>query len=232
MNNLDQSVLVRLLKGFYLIRNKQKEARTMNTILKVAIIIGMVFMAGTWVNPAFSATNQATDPGGGGVLLTASGAVTVNSTALQLVKQVWTAAGACLASSPSDATCNGGATSVTVAAGTALKFVIFVKNSTTLALSDVRFQDTLDITATGFNYVTNSIKYNASQLDTATSAQIYTAVDAGTPETDAVDAGAGNYASVTGGSVLTVGAVVGQVNATLNVAANRTFAIEFQATKR
>ncbi len=204
----------------------------MITMLKVAFIMATVLMACVWVNPAFSATNQATDPGGGGVLLTASGAVTVNSTALQLVKQVWTAAGACLASSPSDGTCNGGATTVTVAAGTALKFVIFVKNSTTLALNDVRFQDTLDITATGFTYITNSIKYNASQLDTATSAQIYTAVDAGTAETDAVDTGAGNYASITGGSVLTVGAVVGQVNATLSVAANRTFAIEFQATKK
>jgi hypothetical protein len=93
---------------------------------------------------------QATDPGGGGVTLAASGAVTVNSAALQLVKQVWTTAGACLASSPADATCNGSATTATVAAGTPLKFVIFVKNTTALALSDVRFQDALDITPTGF----------------------------------------------------------------------------------
>jgi uncharacterized repeat protein (TIGR01451 family) len=203
----------------------------MNRLLKVVIVTGMVFMACAWVSPAFSATNQATDPGGGGVALTASGAVTVNSTALQLVKQVWTTAGACLASSPADAACNGSATTVTVAAGTQLKFVIFVRNATTLALSDVRFQDTLDITPTGFTYVAGTLKYDGNQLDTATLAQIYAAVDAGTVETDAVDAGAGNYASITGGSNITAGAVVGQVNATLSVAANRTFALEFQARK-
>jgi uncharacterized repeat protein (TIGR01451 family) len=178
-----------------------------------------------------AATNQATDPGGGGVALTASGAVTVNSAALQLVKQVWTTAGACLASSPADATCNGSATTVTVPMNTQLKFVIFVKNATNLALNDVRFQDVLDISPTGFTYVAGTLKYDGNQLDTATSAQIYTAVDGGTPETDAVDAGVGRYASITGGSNLTVGAVVGQANAALGVSANRTFALEFQARK-
>jgi len=210
----------------------KKEEKTMNTILKSTIIsMALIVGAFVWVGPAFPATNQATDPGGGGVSLTASGLVTVNSSALQLVKQVWTTAGACLASMPADATCNSSATTVTVAAGTQLKFVIFVKNNTVLALSDVRFQDALDISGTGFTYVASSLKYDATQADTATSAQIYTAVTAGTPETDAVDTGAGNYASYSAGNI-TVGAVATQINATLSVAANKTFALEFQATKK
>ncbi|NTW59871.1 MAG: hypothetical protein HGA43_11980 [Nitrospirae bacterium] len=204
----------------------------MSTTGKLYVMaLGLAFMLSAWGTAVMAATNQATDPGGGGVALTASGAVTVNSTALQLVKQVWTTAGACLASSPADATCNGSATTVTVPVNTQLKFVIFVKNATNLALNDVRFQDVLDVSATGFTYVAGSLKYDGNQLDTATLAQIYAAVDAGTVETDAVDAGAGRYASITGGSNLTVGAVVGQVNAALSVAANRTFALEFQARK-
>ena len=203
--------------------------RTARRIYGLALCLTLIISA--WSSAVMAATNTATDPGGGGVALTASGAVTVNSTALQLVKQVWTTAGACLASSPADATCNGSATTVTVPVNTQLKFVIFVKNATNLALSDVRFQDTLDITPTGFTYVAGTLKYDGNQLDTATLAQIYAAVDAGTVETDAVDAGVGRYASITGGSNLTVGAVVGQVNAALSVAANRTFALEFQARK-
>lgn len=196
------------------------------------IVLCLAFITSAWNTTVMAATNQATDPGGGGVTLTASGTVTVNSTALQLVKQVWNTAGACLASSPADATCNSSATTITVPANTQLKFVIFVKNASALALSDVRFQDVLDVSGTGFTYVAGSLKYDASQVDTATSAQIYTAVDAGTAETDAIDTTAGHYASVTGGSNITVGAVVGQVNAALSVANNKTFALEFQAIKK
>jgi hypothetical protein len=208
---------------------RRSKMRTASGVYGFVMCLTLIISA--WGSKVMAATNQATDPGGGGVTLSASGAVTVNSAALQLVKQVWTTAGACLASSPADATCNGSATTATVAAGTPLKFVIFVKNTTALALSDVRFRDVLDITATGFTYVAGTLKYDGNQLDTATSLQIYTAVDAGTVETDAVDVAAGNYASITGGSNLTVGAVVGQVNAALSVAANRTFALEFQARK-
>jgi hypothetical protein len=200
-----------------------------NRVYGLALCLTLIVLA--WGSAVMAATNQATDPGGGGVALTASGAVTVNSTALQLVKQVWTTAGACLASSPADAACNGSATTVTVPVNTQLKFVIFVKNATNLALSDVRFQDVLDVTATGFTYVAGTLKYDGNQLDTATSAQIYTAVDGGTLETDAVDTAAGRYASIVGGSNLTVGAVAGQANAALTVNANRTFALEFQARK-
>ena len=199
----------------------------------MVLVILVIVFAG--VAPTWAATNQATDSPGGSVTLTGSGLVTIDSIALQLVKQVFSTAGVCLASSPTDPTCSGGATTVTVAAGTSLKFVIFVKNSTALALTDVRFQDVLDTTATGFTYVASSMKYDGTLVDTSTSAQIYTRVDTlGTAETDAVDIGAGNYASITGTplSNLTVGAVGGQVNATLSVGANKVFALEFQATKK
>ncbi|OGT20157.1 MAG: hypothetical protein A2V90_05505 [Gammaproteobacteria bacterium RBG_16_57_12] len=188
---------------------------------------------------ANAALNQASNVGGGGVTLTNSGTVEVLASALQLVKQVWIG-GTCMASIPADAACNGSAITVTVPSGTALKFMIFVKNNTAIAISDVRFQDAIDDTAGaagGFTPTAASLKYDMSQNGSATAANIYTAVIAGTAETDAVDAGAGNYASIlnTGGTAaldnLTVGAVPGQVNATLNVNANTTFAIVFDAVK-
>jgi hypothetical protein len=202
------------------------------------IALGAALIVSLWGSMVMAAVNQATDPGGGGVTLTASGNVTVNSSALQLVKQVWTTAGACLASMPADAACNGSATLIVVPSNTQLKFVIFVKNSTGLALTDVRFQDLLDITAvTGFTYVAGTLRHdvnNAAVPDTATSAQIYAAVDAGTADTDAVDTGGTNYSSVTSAgntATITVGAVTGQVNQTVTINANRVFALEFQARK-
>ena len=182
---------------------------------------------------ARGATNSATDPGGGGVTLTASGAVTVTSTTLQLVKQVWNGTGtSCLASQPADATCSASATAVTVPAGTSLQFLIYVKNNTDLALSDVRFQDTLDISGTGFTYTAASIKRTANDatapLDTDTAATIHTA--ASIAQTDAVGA-PDDYAMQTGAN-LTVGAVFGFANQVLNVPAHKAFGIVFSVIKK
>jgi len=201
------------------------------------LALGLVFIAALWGAEVKAAVNVATDPGGGGVSLASSGTVTVNSAALQLVKQVWTApsgtaTGSCLASTPTDASCNGGATTIIVAAGTPLKFVIFVKNTTAFALNDVRIQDPLDISATGFTYSTGSLRHDLNAADTATSAQIYTSIEnTGVGETDAVDTTGVNFASYVTGNI-TVGQVVGQVNAALSVPANKTFALEFLATKK
>lgn len=187
---------------------------------------------------AQAATNQATDPGGGSVSLTGSGNVTVSTTALQLVKQVWVG-GTCYASQPADASCNSSATSVTVPVNTTVKFMIYVQNGADTTLTDVRFQDILDDSATGFTYQTGTIKSDASQNAAATAANIYTAVTGGTVQTDGVDTGGTNYVSIVdvnvegGGKLenLTVGAVAGQVNETLSVNANTTFAIIFDAIK-
>jgi len=196
-----------------------------------AAAAGFMVLTGT---AAWAATNTATDPGGGGVLLTASGAVTVNSSSLQLIKQVYDASGNCLASQPADATCNSSATSVTVPAGSSLKFLIFVKNTSDVALSDVRFQDILDTSATGFTYAAGTIKRTANDgtapADTATTAQIYTAANTGTAQTDAVGA-PDDYASYNAGT-LTVGAVTGQANLSLAFQAHKSFAVIFNATKK
>lgn len=186
-----------------------------------------------------AAVNQVTDPGGGGVSLTNSGNVTVTSATLQLVKQVWDSAGSnCLASIPADATCNSSATSITVPAGTALKFLIYVKNTTDVSLSDVRVQDLLDDSATGFTYTASSIKRAPNDVtgpaDTATNGTILAA--ATTAQTDAVGA-PDDLASITDSNAngkldkLTVGAVTGQANQSLSFLAHKTFAILFTATK-
>src|SRR2546426_1543859 len=187
----------------------------------------------------YAAVNQATDPGGGGVSLTNSGNVTVNSSTLQLMKQVWDSAGSnCLASIPADATCNSSATSITVPAGTALKFLIYVKNTSDVSLSDVRFQDLLDDSATGFTYTASSIKRTPNDgtapADTATNATILAA--ATTALTDAVGA-PDDFASITDSNAngkldkLTVGAVTGQANQSLGFLAHKTFAILYTVTK-
>ena len=205
----------------------------MKKLIKSGLGISLALLMGnTW-----AATNQAVNSAGGGVTLTDSGLVTVTSTALQLVKQVWVA-GTCMASQPAQAACNTSATTINVPAGTAIKFLIYVQNSTGVALSDVRFLDQLDDSATGFAYTAASMKTDVTQNGTALASAIYTAAIAGTAQTDAVDVGGSNYASITDTVAspapldkLTVGAVAGQVNAVLNVNANTTFAIVFDATK-
>lgn len=201
----------------------------------LALLLSVLFAP----TAARAATNQATDPGGGGVSLTNSGNVTVNSAALQLVKQVYDSANNCMASIPADATCNGSATSVTVPANTTLKFLIYVKNTTDVALSNVRFQDLLDDTATGFSYIVGSIFRTANDgtapADNATNAVILAAVTVA--ETDAVG-GPDGFASITDSNAgngldkLTVGAVAGQANLSLSFQAHKTFAVLFQATKK
>lgn len=198
-------------------------------------LFSMIFISAA----AMAATNQATDPGGGGVGLTNSGNVTINSAALQIVKQVYDSANNCLASIPADATCNGSAASVTVPANTTLKFLIYVKNTTDVALSDVRMQDLLDDSATGFSYVANSIRRTPNDgtapADTATNATILAATT--TVQTDAVGA-PDDFVSITDSNAgngldkLTIGAVVGQVNTSLSFQARKTFAVLFQATKK
>lgn len=186
--------------------------------------------------------NSATDSSSSVSLST--GTVSVDSASLAIVKQVWTSNyGTCLASSDSDATC-GSVTTTTVATGTQVVFMIFVRNTTGISVSDVRIQDLLAVGAGEYSYVTSSLYYSTTPpADTATSAQIMTATKpagsggAGTAESDAIDTGAGNYASRAASQPtaatdrITVGAVAAQPNATLSIAANKTFAVLFKATK-
>lgn len=197
----------------------------------IATIVAMTLTNGT---PARAATNTATNAVGGGVTLTDSGAVTVTSTNLLLVKQVYDNTGNCLASSPSDASCNGGATSVAVAAGTTLKFLIFVKNTSDVALSDVRFTDVLDTSATGFTYTAGSIKRSPNDgtapADTTTAGNIFTLANGGTVQTDVLG-GPDDFASYVG-STLAVGAVTGQASQSLGFPAHKSFGIVFTVIKK
>ena len=183
-----------------------------------------------------NATQSGSFPMGGiAVEIRAAGA----APALALVKQIWDSAGVnCLASIPADSTCNSSATSVTVATGAAVKVMIYIKNTGTSSVSDVRFQDLLDDSAIGFTYIANSITRTPNDgtapADTATNAVILAA--ATTAQTDAVGA-PDDFASITDSNAngkldkLTVGAVTVQANQGLTFQGNKTFAIVFSVTK-
>lgn len=157
---------------------------------------------------------------------------------LQLVKQVWDTTGTtCLASIPSDGACSGGATAVAIPAGSSVYFFIYVRNPMAVSATDVRFQDLLDDTA--FTYQTGSLQRTlndgtAGQPSAAASAAAIFAA-ATTAQTDTfdgdiqIDEFAGINTAVSPDN-LTVGGSggVGQ-NDTLNVPANKSFAIRFRA---
>lgn len=213
--------------------------RILNKAAAIAGALLIASVAGTL--SAQAATNQATDPGGGGVALTGSGNVTVTAAQLVLVKQVWDSTGStCLASIPADATCNASATTALVPAGSTITFMIYVKNIADVAVTDVRFQDVVDDTlVTGFAPVAGSMFRTPNDAtapaDTDSNAVIIAA--ATTAQSDAVG-GPDDFASFTdqGGvaavlDFLTVGAVAAQANNSLGFPAHKTFAITFQAVK-
>ena len=157
---------------------------------------------------------------------------------LQLVKQVWDAAGTtCLASIPSDAACNGGATLTNVPAGSAVQFLIFVRNVMAVDAADVRFQDLLDDGA--FTFQAGTLKRTPPVIgapsDVATAAAIFAA--ANTAQTDAFDGDvstdefAGVDTSVSPDNLLIGGnGGVGQ-NDTLTIPAHKSFGLRFGAVK-
>jgi uncharacterized repeat protein (TIGR01451 family) len=167
-----------------------------------------------------------------------------------LIKQVWDSSGTtCLASDAgallaADAC---GATSVTVASGTTLNFLIYVRNTSSVPLTDVRFIDAINDTASavgGFTYGpagTDGITITpiaGMPSDVETAANIYAA--ASTSQTDALG-GPDDYVSTSdqGGQAgqddyVTIGAVatpVAQANLTLDIPANSTFAVLIPVTK-
>ncbi|TMD06886.1 MAG: hypothetical protein E6J01_06760 [Chloroflexi bacterium] len=127
---------------------------------------------------------------------------------------------------------------MTVPGGTALMMLIYVRNTNGTAVADVRFQDLLDDSATGFTYTASSIKQTPNDgtapADTASNATILAATTIA--QTDAVGA-PDDFASITDTNAngkldaLTVGAVTGQANQSLTFQANKTFAIVFSVAK-
>jgi hypothetical protein len=160
---------------------------------------------------------------------------------LSLVKQVWQVGG----SAPLAKT-NGAPSSTTVPSGETVVFLIYVKNSNLSTVSDIRFSDLLDVSASGFDYVAGSlVRDDGSLSDAATDLAIFnaTAPGTGTALTDAVDgdiasvcdSGAGACPGTTLNRVTvgnTTGLTPAQANGILSIAANKTFAIRFRAVKK
>ncbi len=201
-------------------------------------LAGALALAAALALPAAqAATNDATNLAGGTTTLTSSGTVTVNSTALTLIKAVFDAgSGTCLASDDSDAACNSTNT-VSVPAGQTIKFLIYVDNSTGVSATDIRFQDLLDDAGSGFTYTAASIKWGTRASAGATKANISTAANGGTALSDAYDGSTvlNEYAGIDTGvspDNLTVGGDASSPdNDQVDVAANTVFAVVFTAVK-
>jgi hypothetical protein len=171
-----------------------------------------------WTGASFAATNEAVDPGGGGILLAPSGQVTVTSTQASLVKQARDLLGNVL---PNLAP---------VTAGQEIYFVLYVDNPTVASATDIRITDLIN--ETQFTYVPGSIETTdvaAGSNDAAIWAGAWNAV------TDAVSGA--DIGSITdfinpplGPDRVTVGAVAVQANQTLNIPAGRLRAIRFRVT--
>ena len=154
---------------------------------------------------------------------------------LGLVKQVWQVGG----TAPLAVT-NGSPALTNVPVGSTLVFLIFVRNIGG-AITDARFSDLLDITAAGFTYTAGSLVRTSAATppaDTATDLAIFnaTAPGTGTALTDAADGDVASRINISGTQDrITVGNTTGltpaQVNGTLAIGANTTFAIRFRVTK-
>ncbi len=225
-----------------------KEDKMFSKIKSIFIVIVALFAICAMTGSAMAATNSASD-GGGSITLTASGDVTISvlGTDPTLVKQVYVA-GVCVASSSAVAAngddCGGVGSSITVAKGTAVEFLIYVRNFSDVQMSDIQFIDDIDdILATGFTYAGGNLITTTPiadlEADTATAADIYTDAKTGAQvQSDAVDVDdAWDYVSITDGGdqanldYVTVGAVTGQVNQTLNIPAHETFGVLIPVTK-
>jgi len=117
----------------------------------------------------------------------------------------------------------------TVAAGVIIKFIIYVDNTTTATVNDVRIDDFLN--DVGFTYQVGSLLWNNNITATvATLATIFTDTNGGIALTDTVsvaDVGSANIA-VSPDSI-TFGAYSTQVNAALNIPAGTIASFMFRA---
>lgn len=188
--------------------------------LALSLATGMlivVLMLG-WPVAAYSASNIAIDPGGGGVLLNPSGTFTVNSVQLALIKQARDLSGAVLA--------NG----ANVTSGQTIYFVLFVDNTTSVTAIDIRMTDNLN--QAQFTYIPNGFETTAVPSGSSDAA-----IWAGTwtPQTDAVGApddlaSAQDTAPPVGVDRITIGAVTGQANQRLDIPGNNLRAFRFRVT--
>lgn len=152
--------------------------------------------------------------------ITDSATITINSAAMAVVKLAFV----------DDATGTLIASGSTVAAGTIVKFMIYVDNSTAVAMNDVRLEDLLNETA--FTYQAGSLKWNTASTNTASAqATIFGNTDTGTALTDAISGVDVASADVTQtpNDRITVGAHSAQINGALNIPAGKIASFLFRA---
>jgi uncharacterized repeat protein (TIGR01451 family) len=177
----------------------------------VLLVLGCPFVA-------FSASNTASDPGGGSVLLGSSGAVVVNSVQLALVKQARDLTGTVLAAGAN------------VTPGQTIYFVLYVDNTTAVPANNIQITDQLDESA--FTYQLNSIEtavVPTGSNDAAIWAGGWSSLtDAvGAPDDSASITDSGGLAAP---DRLTIGTVVVQANQVLNVSGNTLYSVRFRVT--
>jgi hypothetical protein len=147
----------------------------------------------------------------------------VTAIALTLVKQAWLEGGSTPLASP-----------LTAPAGSSVVFLIYVRNTATSTVSDVRISDLLDEAA--FAYVPGSmVRTSAASppTDTATELQIFnaTAPGTGTPLSDTLDGDAASALDTNANTAvdrITAGAVAGQANSSLSIGSHATFGVRFK----
>ncbi len=190
--------------------------RIKNWIALVATFI--LLTALLWPRSGIAASNTAIDPGGGNLALTASGPVSVTSAPLSLRKQARDLGGTVLP--------NGS----NVAAGTQIYFVLYVDNTTAVSAQNIQLSDLLN--ETQFTYLPNSLE-TTIVASGASDAAIWAGL--WSPLTDGLG-GPDDLASITnsGGPVgldrITIGAVPGQINQTLDITGGTLRAIRFVVT--
>ena len=180
--------------------------KTCFTVTAVAFMAAALMMTG----PAMAADNQGTGnvadvPGS----LNSSNIFSLIPTSMSLNKMAFLNNGTQLTSGD------------TLPRGTEVKFVIYIDNTTAVGMSDVSIQDVLD---PAFAYQLSSMLYTNSPPTGATPAQIYTAVNAGTPATDVINDDVASYAS----STIDMGNQ-SAANSTLDVNPTSVWAIMFRA---
>lgn len=194
----------------------KKETRLKNGSLVAVALVVTLAMAPT---TALAVDNQGTgDIAGDGAALTDSNVFQLFSTGstLALVKRAFQSDGTPIPDGS------------TLPSSTPVKFVIYVNNNASIAMNDVSVRDVLDA---AFTYQAGTIKVDnttvdcGASCDAAEEATIFTNVDGGTVITDGVD---GDVASIAGATIDAGDANV--ANGTLNIAANRVWAILFEVT--
>jgi uncharacterized repeat protein (TIGR01451 family) len=193
-----------------------------------------VTLTGVATGDTLSAT--ATDAANGTSPFSANKVAPVIPFVLNLIKQTYDLSGQCIASSDAtDAGC--GSTSVinNIPAGTVLKFMIIVKNTTAASAGDVRFQDNLDESASGFSYIPGSMTSTpvgaSAPADTATNAVIYAAATIALTDAAGDDKGSARdlVGAPNGADNISIGSAV---NTALSIDAHKSFAVIFQARKK